>query len=145
MVPNFRDDGNLPSGVHWASWAEIEARFGQTAHRRRLLRGFREAIDQLREAGCKAAYLDGSFVTSKAVPGDFDACWDVFDVDPDKIDPVFLDFGNQRAAQKSRFGGEFFPAQLPEGDSGKTFLEFFQTDKDTGNAKGILGVDPGRW
>jgi len=92
-----------------------------------------------------AAYLDGSFVTTKDQPGDFDACWDVTDVDPDKIDPVFFDFDNGRAAQKARFGGEFFPAQLPEGDSGKTFLEFFQIDKNTGDPKGIVAVDLGRW
>jgi len=145
VLPEFTDDGRLPPGLHWAAWAEIEARFGMTAHRRQLLKGFREALDQLQEAGCKAAYLDGSFVTSKALPADFDACWDVIDVDPDKIDPVFFDFENQRASQKARFGGEFFPAQLPEGDSGKTFIEFFQTDKDTGGAKGIVGVDLGRW
>lgn len=143
MVPNFLPNGSLPTGVHWASWEEIEARFGQTAHRRRLLKGFRLGIEQLRGAGCKTAYLDGSFVTSKALPDDFDACWDITDVDPDKIDPVFFDFANQRAAQKARFGGEFFPAQLPEGDSGKIFLEFFQVDKDTGDAKGIVGVDLG--
>ena len=145
MVPKFEACGSLPPGVHWASWKEIEERFGSTAHRLRLLRGFREGIDQLRRAGCKAAYLDGSFVTSKEVPGDFDACWDVYDVDPDVLDPVFFDFENQRTAQKVRFGGEFFPAQLPEGDSGRTFLEFFQIDKNTGDAKGIVGVDLTRW
>ena len=37
--------------------------------------------------------------------------------------------------------GEFFPAQFPEGASGKTFLEFFQTDKDSGNPKGIVAID----
>lgn len=84
-------------------------------------------------------------MTTKDVPGDFDACWDVSDVDPDKLDPVFFDFKNQRAAQKGRFGGEFFPAQLPEGDSGTTFLEFFQIDKDTGDAKGIVAIDLERW
>ena len=145
MLPSFQNDGSLPAGIHWASWSEIESRFGQTAHRRQLLKGLRDAVDQLRLAGCKAAYLDGSFVTAKALPGDFDACWDIFDVDPDMLDPVFFDFENQRAAQKARFGGEFFPAQLPEGESGKTFLEFFQTDKEMGSAKGIVAVDLKGW
>jgi hypothetical protein len=145
VVPNFQPDGNLPPGIHWAEWAELEVRFGQTPHRRHLLNGCRRGLEQLRCAGCMAAYLDGSFVTTKDQPGDFDACWDVVDVDPDKIDPVFLDFDDGRAAQKARFGGEFFPAQLPEGDSGKTFLEFFQIDKNTGDPKGIVGLDLGRW
>jgi hypothetical protein len=99
----------------------------------------------LHQAGCKAIFLDGSFVTAKEQPADFDACWDIADVDPDRLDPIFFDFDDGRAAQKARFFGELFPAQLPEGWSGKTFLEFFQTDKDTGNPKGIVGFDLGRW
>lgn len=51
---------------------------------------------------------------------------------------MFFDFDYERAAQKARFGAEFFPAQVPEGITGKTFLEFFQVDRDTGEPKGII-------
>jgi hypothetical protein len=85
------------------------------------------------------------FVTNKPDPGDFDACWSIDGVDADRLDPVFMDFSNARARQKERFAGEFFPAGLPEGVSGKTFLEFFQTDRETGKAKGIVMVDLRRW
>jgi hypothetical protein len=44
-------------------------------------------------------------------------------------------------AQKRKYFGEFFPAQMPEGASGRMFLEFFQTDKETGRPKGICGVE----
>jgi len=145
VLPPFQDDGKLPVGLHWAEWHEIEERFGGNPHRGRLLEGFRTAAQNLQGAGCRAIFLDGSFVTAKELPGDFDACWDLTDVDPDQIDPVFLEFDNRRAAQKARFGGEFFPAQWPEGCSGKTFLEFFQLDKDTGDSKGIVGLDLRRW
>ena len=37
--------------------------------------------------------------------------------------------------------GELFPAQFREGGSGPTFLEFFQIDKETGDAKGIVVVE----
>jgi hypothetical protein len=37
--------------------------------------------------------------------------------------------------------GELFPAQFRAGGSGETFLEFFQTDKETGNPKGIIVLD----
>jgi hypothetical protein len=30
---------------------------------------------------------------------------------------------------------------LPEGGSGRTFLEFFQTDKNSGDPKGIIALD----
>jgi hypothetical protein len=109
-----------------------------------LLEG-REALRLLKAAGCTQVYLDGSFVTSKLEPGDFDACWAIEGVDPDRPDPVFLDFSNSRARQKRRFLGEFFPAELPEGATGRTFLEFFQTDKETGDRKGILVIVLRRW
>jgi len=37
--------------------------------------------------------------------------------------------------------GEFFPAQMPEGASVRVFLEFSQTDKETGRPKGIVGLN----
>ena len=58
-------------------------------------------------------------------------------------DPVLLIFDNRRAAQKAKYFGELFPADMLEGGSGLTFLNFFQRDKDTGRAKGILAVDLG--
>jgi hypothetical protein len=43
------------------------------------------ALNDLRDAGCKRVYLNGSFVTSKDEPGDFDACWDPTGVDFERI------------------------------------------------------------
>jgi hypothetical protein len=145
MIPPFNPDGLLPEGIHWASWQEIEQRFGQTAHRRALLTGLKAALGALRVAGCRAVFLDGSFVTAKEVPNDYDCCWDAVGVDPARLDPAFLNFKNKREAQKIRYGGEFFPAQLPEGLTGRVFLDFFQTDKDTGGRKGIVAIDLRSW
>ena len=105
-----------------------------------MLAGFRKACEELRKAGCRLVYLDGSFVTRKEQPGDFDACWDVQNVDDARLDPVFWDFSRSRAAQKQRFLGELFPAQLPEGATGRAFAEFFQVNKITGERKGILAI-----
>ncbi len=105
-----------------------------------MLGGIRALILALQKAGCASVYIDGSFVTGKEVPGDFDACWSVVGVDVDLIDPVLFEFDNERAAQKAKYFGDIFPAELPEGISGKTFLEFFQTDKVTGERKGIIGI-----
>jgi hypothetical protein len=78
------------------------------------LAGFKAALDTLRQAGCERAYVDGSFVTNKAVPNDFDACWEMVGVDfdlLDRLDSVLLDWSNRRAAQKAKFGGELFIAE----------------------------------
>jgi len=89
-------------------------------------------------------YLDGSFVTRKERPGDFDACWTVQNVDDARLDPVFWDFSRGRAAQKQRILGELFPAQLPEGATGKAFVDFFQVNSMSGEPKGILAIRLGR-
>ena len=141
MVPAFDYTGKLPPGIYWVTWKELKLGFGFTPTRVQLLAGLRQALALLKRAGCRRVYIDGSFVTTKLQPGDVDACWAIEHVDPDKLDPVFLDFSHARAAQKARFRGEFFPADLPEGLTGKTFLEFFQTDKETGAPKGILALD----
>jgi ribosome-binding protein aMBF1 (putative translation factor) len=62
------------------------ARFGHTPRRLALLSGLKAGLDALRAAGCRRAYLDGSFVTAKEAhfgtpPGDFDACWETAGVD----------------------------------------------------------------
>jgi hypothetical protein len=140
MIPAWLTGGDLPAGVHFATWREIEDRLSFNLRRQRLLAGFRQGCEELRKAGCLLVYLDGSFVTRKEHPGDFDACWDIQNVDDEKLDPVFWDFSRGRAAQKQRFLGEFFPAQLPEGATGKAFVNFFQVNKLTGEPKGILAI-----
>ena len=47
-------------------------------------------------------YIDGSFVTVKREPGDYDACWDIDGVNAEALDLVFLDFSGRRAAQKGK-------------------------------------------
>ena len=143
MVPPFNADGNLPPGIYWATWQEIVDRFGNTTWRRQLLDGLRAALEELKHVGCPTVYLDGSFVSAKLIPGDFDACWDVDGVDFDSINPVLLDFEGGRATQKAKFGGELFPASLRADGLGTPFLDFFQTDKDTGSQKGIVALDLG--
>lgn len=123
------------------------ARFGTTQHRLNLISGLKTAMLQLQSADCSTVYIDGSFVTHKFVPGDFDACWDVNEVDMEqlqKIAPALLKFDRKRADQKALYGGEFFPAGWPADSSGTLFLDFFQMDRD-GNPKGIIAIDLAGW
>lgn len=140
MIPPFDRRGNLPPGIHAATWPEFVARFGGTAHRVKLLDRLWGAMASLRDAGCKRLYVDGSFVSAKQVPNDFDGCWELEGVDPEKVDPTLLDFEDIRAAQKKTFGGELFIADWRAEPSGTCFVEFFQRDRD-GNNKGIIAID----
>lgn len=135
--------GNLPPGVHDASWEELVTAFGSNDRRSALLRGLREALESLGRAGCERAYVDGSFVTAKDTPEDFDGCWEIVGVDPELLDPELLQFDNHRAAQKARYGGELFPADAAAEPGGTAFREFFQRDRE-GQPKGIVALDPRR-
>jgi hypothetical protein len=136
--------GNLPAGIHEAGWDEVAQRFGRTAHRRELLRGLYEAMMALRAAGCRWLYLNGSFVTEKDEPADFDGCSDSHGMDIDRLEelaPELLDFSQSRAAQKARFNGELFPAEWPADLVGTRFLDFFQRSRQ-GAPNGIVVIDP---
>ena len=141
MIPPFDESGNLPPGVHVATWEDIQSTFGGSEHRDSLLAGLRNALESLAGAGCRRAYIDGSFVTSKEEPADFDACWEAAGVAPDLLDPVLLDFSDRRRAQKERFGGELFPADSAAEPSGTRFLDYFQRDRTTGGPKGIVAIN----
>lgn len=83
-------------------------------------------------------------MTAKETPGDFDGCWDVDGVElARRLDPVLKTFANLRAAQKRKYGGEVFPADAPADVDGTNFLRFFQRDKSSRGAKGIVALDLG--
>ena len=142
MIPPFDPiTGNLPRGLHKASWSEVLSRFGTNCHRRRLLKGLHSAINNLVQAGCSVILLDGSFVTSKRLPNDHDSVWEPYGVDPDLLDPVLLDFSNGRAAMKAKYGGELFVASF-RAQERILFRDFFQFDRN-GVVKGIIEIDLG--
>ena len=143
MIPPFNPDGNLPPGLHPATWEEIVERFGGTEKREHLLAGLHRALLALRDAGCRTAYVDGSFVSTEPEPGDFDGCWDPDGIDYRRLDPVLYDFEAGRRAQKRKYGGEFFPTPFQAGPRGERILDFYQRDKETGRPKGVVVVDLG--
>ena len=143
MIPWYRTDGTLPPGIHWAKWEEIVERFAHNPFRSTLLAGLKAALDELHRAGCQTVYLDGSFVTTKQFPRDYDVCWDDAGVDPSLLDTIFIlagDIEAKREAQKSRYLGELFPTSKDN----PGILEFFQHDRGL-NPKGIVALDLREW
>lgn len=140
MILPFQPDGNLPPGIHAATWEEVIHRFGGNAHRQRLLKGLSIAVANLQNAGCRRIYLNGSFVTAKSFPDDFDAVWETEGVDFTKVAPLLLDrrdiLNHARRQQQRVYGGELIPDLFFGFDA----LEFFQTD-DTGQPKGIISIN----
>ena len=140
MLPDFDiSTGNLPPGVHNATWEEVVARFGQGEPRSRLAAGLLEALRELAAAGCRSVLLNGSFVSDKEKPGDYDLAWEPAGVNRALLDPVLRDWTNARAAMKAKYKGELFSADMLAAP-GVNYREFFRTDV-YGHAKGIVSMD----
>lgn len=148
MIPEFDENGNLPPGVHFCEWEEFKDRFATNFTRQRMIDGLELGMTQLKSAGCLTIYIDGSFVTTKERPGDFDACWEENGVDLNylkAIAPTLYNLAGRRAEQKSKYRGEFFPANYPANEDGITHIDFFQLDTRTNTRKGIIAIDLSRW
>ena len=84
-------------------------------------------------------WVDGSYITTKPEPGDYDATFDVETLDWIALglaEPELLDFDAPRTTQKRVYGGELIP-NVP---GGVDFVDFFQHNRD-GNRKGIIRID----
>ena len=108
-IPAFDERGFLPEGFHTAPWAEVAARFGQTEHRRKLLDGLQQACLLLHRAGVEVLYLNGSFITAKLNPNDYDVCWDMeaTGIDFSKLPVCMHPRRIHTVEQKELFQGEF--------------------------------------
>lgn len=74
-IPEFRTDGWLPVGHHIATWEEVDKLFGGNAGSRRanLTRKLLDLCNALRSLNITGKLvLDGSYISSKPEPGDFD-------------------------------------------------------------------------
>ncbi len=143
-IPPFREDGNLPPGIHQASASEFRKRYGRGPRRAELIAGLDAAILALRRAGCRTLYVNGSFVTANPKPGDYDGCWEEEGVDYDLLDPVLLDYRDARAAQKFKYRGELFPAHATADNRGTPYVQFFQLTR-LDQPKGIIALDLEQW
>ncbi len=142
MIPAYdTNTGYLPPGVHPAPWTQVVPRFSKNSHRDRLITGLFGALKNLAGAGCRTVLLDGSFVSERPLPQDYDGAWEPQGVDPYKLDPVLLDFSNGRAAMKAKYGGELFPASAAA-KPGLLYRAFFLKDRN-GVSKGIVEIDLG--
>ena len=146
-IPDFDQWGNLPPGVYFCTWDEFIDRFQTNLHRARLIQGLIKAMIILKTAGCRTIYINGSFVTQKPKPNDFDACWETDGVDFNYIlnnAPELLDFYDKRMKQKIKYKGELFPIDMLADGGDLNFFELFQIDQIQ-NRKGIIAIDLMRW
>lgn len=141
-LPKLNNNGELPPGEHLATLEEVNSVFGKSnKQRENLMAGLKTGSANLYAAGVKRIWINGSFITDKAEPNDIDGCWEyTSNVVLEKLDPVFL--AESREPMKTKYGLEFFVANIIEADSGLPFPKFFQANRE-GDAKGIVVIDLG--
>ncbi|NYF26050.1 hypothetical protein [Sporosarcina sp. JAI121] len=140
-IPAFVANGDLPPGIHETTWDEFKVRYGVNHRRKLQLKGLEKAIQEFTKSGCTIIYIDGSFVTNKKNPGDFDALYDLEEVNDLIIDQVLLDASRTgREKMKKYYEGEFFPAYIKAQPNGTIYLDFFQKNKKTKEPKGIIKI-----
>src|SRR5437870_11812921 len=75
-IPDLSAKGLLPRGIHDCTLQDIRHRFGSfqgTEQRLRLFAKLEQLLEAMKQSGISVAILiDGSFVTTKAVPNDID-------------------------------------------------------------------------
>jgi hypothetical protein len=141
MRLHYQANGDLIPGVFNITIEDFKNEYGYSKYRMELISGLEKACTDLKDCGCQRIFIDGSFVTKKATPGDYDACWDHHGMDLVKLKDqyaLFFDFTNARANQKAYYKGEFFPAFAPaQLIPLVNYINFFQRDRED-NLKGIV-------
>ena len=111
-------------------WGSFVAKFGWNNRRRFLIRGMRRALSNLRLAGCAAAIVDGSFVSAKEEPADYDLAFDPVGVHGGLLDPVLRRHDDQRKAMKAKYFGDVFPWGAVACPATRLiYRDFFQRDR----------------
>jgi hypothetical protein len=129
----------LKPGIHEINLSQVGEKFAYNEKRKMLFENIKQLAHDLKEAGCEKLYLDGSYITGKLEPGDFDACWEPFSKKGAVKHPSLLDeteFGVE--ARKDQYNGDIFPRYI---DGYGDRVQHWQHDSRTGQVKGILVID----
>jgi len=141
MIPDLRDDGYLPEGLHLATEAEISFRFGtSTSQRRRLALRLRRWIELARSVAAKRMFVDGSFVTARPEPHDVDAVVWLADDFVDRVSRGDIEAVELETMLLTRRPEEIFAAE--DRRDWDDWVEFFSRTREAdGRRKGIVEVE----
>ena len=142
-LPAFNETGDLPTGVHAASLAEVVARFGSGSHQRKRVV---QRLERIHQIASQTGHLDrfvvfGSFVTDKHAPNDVDVFMimdDNFDMGSLVGEPrlLFVDHGSAQ----DHFGASVFWMRRMAAIGGEqAAIEDWQIKRD-GTERGIVEI-----
>jgi len=126
----FNKAGTLNPGIHKMSWEKFYDYFSFSERRIELLKGLEKVVAILREIGATHIYIDGSFVTDKLDPKDWDACYDCPLSQIDKLADMYP-FSDKKEQKKLYKGELYFAGHSPFFRNREvSYLDFFQKRKE---------------
>jgi hypothetical protein len=139
-IPEFREDGYLPEGLHRATEAEVLFRFGSPTRRRRALAlHLRHWLQLVRAVESRRFFIGGSFVTAKPSPGDLDAVVWISDAFEQEIQSAVDAAIELEEILTTRQTGDLFAAE--DDADWVAWVEFFtRTREADGRRKGVVEV-----
>ncbi len=139
MIPELRDDGYLPEGVHLAELEEIVARFGNTSRRSRLIARIRIWVGLARSIGARRLLLAGSFVSAKPEPTDVDSVILLPESFANQLDRGLQDALELAEMLTTRYPEEIFAAE--DDSDWYNWVEFFtRTRESDARTQGVIEV-----
>ncbi len=137
MLPELTREGMLPPGIHETTVEEIRRRFGSgNSVRSRLMKGLEAVLRMARKVGASLLYLDGSFVTDKKEPGDWDAAL---------LLPAGARIGSKEAIAladrpevRKRYGGDLFTMMDEDTEVLVHYVERVFVHDRNGREKGLV-------
>jgi hypothetical protein len=141
IIPDFRDDGYLPEGLHQATEVDVTFRFGSsTPRRRRLILRLRRWLELARITRARRFLVDGSFVTGKDEPNDIDAVVLVANDFEQQVSSGLDSALELEAMLLTRNPEEIFAAEdIRDWDE---WVEFFSRTREVdGRRKGLVEVE----
>src|SRR3981081_4223805 len=91
MRLNFNTQGYLHQTIT-LTYEEFVYHFGTNPRRQEQIKNALYFFRVFHSCGCQTAYVDRSFVSKKKYPEDIDICFDLTDVDAEKIEREFPQF-----------------------------------------------------
>lgn len=142
MIPDFYiydNVGYLPEGLHNAKWLEFKEKFGFSFKRQKILSGILSFGRLIKLAGGKKIYIDGSFVTNKKIPKDWDGCYCMCGLNMSIANKLMQNTNREKI--KREYLGDVFAEDCIEASCGLPFIDFFQRIRGTDKKKGIIILD----
>ncbi len=146
-IPALTQEGYLPAGEHLCEFTEFEDTFAHNEHRAVLLAKLRDFLQFLDGEGLALPYyLDGSYSTDKAFPGDIDFVLDCTEASGDQIRAAFLLLTTRQEEFKKVYQVDFW-VYFPGAPSDlRKFFQYVRVEEmqaknmSVGVRKGILRI-----